>query len=208
MGANRFYRSALEHDDLAGIKLTNESSTYRVERTGLVCDNVLTVLTLTVADRVKTVLISNGYHLLRRHKNEAKTALKSVHSARHCILDGRRGKALLGNDAGDDLCVNGGVEDVSRKLKLTLKLCRIRKLTRGCDSESALYVVNDEGLCVYSVLCAERAVSYVAESHIALTERRNSAVIKNVLNKSRVLVDRENSVVVNDDARALLPSVL
>ena len=76
------------------------------------------------------------------------------------------------------------MEDVSVKLELTLKLCGVRKLTRGRNSHSALYVIYDNRLSVDSVLRSESTVSYVTDSHITASEICNRFLIENVVYES------------------------
>ena len=71
-----------------------------------------------------------------------------------------------------------------------------------------LDVVDHDGLCVENAVAAGGSVADVTDRHVAVAERLQPAAGEHGVHKTHVLMEREQSVVADDDARAFLPAVL
>ena len=100
------------------------------------------------------------------------------------------------------------MEDSAAELKLAAQFIGVAEVSVVGKSHLALLMVDLDGLAVRSAVAAGRAVARVGDSHPALRELHQVVAREDFVNKSDVLARSEHSVVVNDYAAALLPSVL
>ena len=69
-------------------------------------------------------------------------------------------------------------------------------------------MVDDDGLRVLSAARARRAVAHMTDRHVAFAQLFERLVREDVVDEAHVFVGLEDAVVVDDDARRLLPAVL
>ena len=94
------------------------------------------------------------------------------------------------------------------KLKPGAELEGIDKISVVGKSHSALDVIDNDRLNVFSRVAAGRAVSYVTYRDVSAAERRKTLRAEHVVHKPGVLIGMKQPVVVDNYAAALLPAVL
>ena len=117
-------------------------------------------------------------------------------------------EARLRDDIGDYLGVARRVEDSAAELKLAAQFIGVAEVSVVGKSHLALLMVDLDGLAVRSAVAAGRAVARVGDSHPALRELHQVVAREDFVDKSDILARSEHSIVVDDYAAALLPSVL
>ena len=197
-----------EHQNLARPDFPDELRADDVQRAALGRDDVRAVHALAVAERMEAVFVPRGDHLGGRHHHQRVCAPDAVHRAVDRLLDGRGGQALLGDDIGDDLRIARGVKDGALQFQFLPQFRRIHQISVVCDRHRALVVIDDDGLSVSPSGRPGRAVAHMAERHVALPQPLERIRREYVVYDPRILMRRENPVVVDDDPAGLLPAVL
>ena len=130
------------------------------------------------------------------------------HRAADRLLDGRRGKSLSRHDVRDRLGIARRVEDRPRELKLRAQRGRVGKIAVVSDGHAALLVVHLDGLAVAPVVSAGGAIARVGDRHRTAGKVLESLPREHLADKTDILVGAEHTVVVDNDAAALLSAML
>ena len=197
-----------DDEHFARLDLAHLVPPNRVERAGLGSDQIAPVVALAEAERAEAVRVARGDELGGRHDDERIRPFELVHRGEHRLFDGTGPDALAGDHVGDDFGIRGRVEDAALVFKLGSQLRRVDEVAVVRKRHVAFEVVDDDGLRVLSSARARRAVAHVPDRHVAEPEFVEYVGRENIVNETDVFIRIEHAVVVDDDARGLLPAVL
>ena len=142
------------------------------------------------------------------HHHQGIGSLHLVHGAADGGLNGGGFQPLLGDDVGNDFRVAGSVEDGTAQLQGTAQFKGIAEVTVVCQCQLALHVVDHNGLAVRSVGCAGGAVAHMGNGHGSRRKFFHHIPGEHLANLPQISVGGEHSIIVYNDAAALLPPVL
>ena len=193
---------------LAGEYIALEFCADRGESAALGRHDIGAVERFAVAQRAEAVGVARREQLCGGHEHEGICALKPAHRTAQRVFYRRTVEARLRDNIGDYLGGGRRVEDSAAELKLAAQFICVAEVSVVGKSHLALLMIDLDGLAVRSAVAAGRAVARVGDSHPALRELHQVVAREDFVDKSDVLARSEHSVVVNDYAAALLPSVL
>gem|GEM_PF-1639353 len=137
------------HRDLTGIQLTLKGCLYAVQRTGLRCKDI-GIVALSDAKRLKTIGIPCSDQLSRAHDHKGIRSLDLATGTSHRFLHRAGFQTLPCDMVGNDLRVNGRLENSSCILQIMSEFRRIDQVTVVRESQGSLDIIEHQRLCVFS----------------------------------------------------------
>ena len=196
-------------DDLTRLHITDKLCADRMKSAGLGCQNV-GVISLTNTERSESVRISGSDQLSWRHNDQRISSLDLIHGSCNCFFCGFCIHTLSGNMIGNDLRINGRLENCSAVLQFMPKLWCIDQITIVGNCQSTFNIIKDQRLCILSGAASCRGITGMSHCNITMHSFQNLRG-KYFIDQSHTLVGRHftRSIRISYcDSAALLPTVL
>ena len=195
-------------DNLSGLNVPNKGRADGVQGTALRGKNDGTVLHRAHTERPKAVRIPHGDQLGGRGDHQGVGAFQHVHGGYDRFLDAGGFKTRAHDGVGDDLRIRRGVKDRTLFLKGISNVPGIGQIAVMRQCQPAFVMVDEQRLQIALAVGTGGRVTHMTHGNIAFSQIGESCGGKHLVDKARIPAGGKDPIVVDDDARALLPAVL